>query len=390
MRKKFLTILPLSFLFFVVIFFPQIRLGTVTALFLRDILDEKTVHEPDNGALAWMTSTPVVERLRIPAGKEQIPADLYRVPGGKRHAAILLTHGIIEAGKDDPRLIRFARSLARSGFVVLIPELKGMKSFRIRFEDVDDIVASFRFLASRKEIVDESKMGLLGFSYGAGPTLMAAAHPSIRHQVKFLVSFGGYYDPINVIRFITTGTYEYRGERGSLTPQPYGKFVFFMNNVDYVQNEQDRKLLRDIFKEEEEKKVSDRGPLLHRLSPSGRYLYQLLTNEDPGRVDDLVRKIDPRVQEYLRRLAVAPLLPSIHGYLLIGHGSTDPLIPYTESLRLADAVQDKNRVHLAILKLFTHVDPARKSFSPKEFLTVYLPSMLEFYYLVYDLLSQQR
>src|SRR3972149_1623515 len=389
--KRFLLIsIPISFVLVFVIFFPQIRLGTITALFLWDLLDEGTVHIPDHGTLAWVTPSPVVERLQISRGEEKIPADLYRLPDGKRRAAILLTHGIIEEGKDDPRLVRFAHSLARSGFVVLIPELKGMKSFRIRFEDVDDIVASFRFLASRKEIVDESKMGLLGFSYGAAPTLMAAAHPSIRHQVKFLVSFGGYYDPINVIRFITTGTYEYRGERGSLTPQPYGKFVFFMNNVDYVQNEQDRKLLRDIFKEEEEKKVSDRGPLLHRLSPSGRDLYPLLTNEDPGRVDDLVRKIDPRVQDYLRRLAVVPLLPSIHGYLLIGHGSTDPLIPYTESLRLADAVRDKNRVHLAILKLFTHVDPARKSFSPKEFLTVYLPSMLEFYYLIYDLLSQQR
>ncbi|MBI2360390.1 MAG: hypothetical protein HYV04_16065 [Deltaproteobacteria bacterium] len=87
---------------------------------------------------------------------------------------------------------------------------------------------------------------------------------------------------------------------------------------------------------------------------------------------------------------MAPLIPSIHAYLLIGHGSTDPLIPYTESLRLADAVQDKDKVHLAILRLFAHVDPTRPALSPKEFLTVYLPSMLKFYYLVYDLLSQQR
>ena len=389
MKRKLSFILGFLLLLFV-IFFPQIRLGTVTALFLRDILDEKTVHEPDHGALAWITSTPVVERLRIPAGKEQIPADLYRLPGGKKRAAILLTHGIIEAGKDDPRLIRFAHSLARSGFVVMIPELKGMKSFRILFSDVDDIVASFRYLATRKEIVDESKMGLMGFSYGAGPTFMAAVDPSIRYQVKFLVSFGGYYDPVNVIRFITTGYYEYRGEKGFLKPEPYGKWVFFMNNVDYVKNEKDRRLLKAVFKKEEEHKRDEAVNLLGSLTPQGRYLYELLINEDPDRVDELVKKTDSRMRDYLGRLALAPLIPLIHAYLLIGHGSTDPLIPYTESLRLADAVQDKSRVHLAILKLFTHVDPARKSFPPKEFLTVYLPSMLEFYYLIYDLLSQQR
>ncbi|MBI2986252.1 MAG: alpha/beta hydrolase [Deltaproteobacteria bacterium] len=389
MKRKLSFILGCLLLLFVV-FFPQIRLGTVTALFLRDILDEKTVHEPDHGALAWVTPVPVAERVQISTGDEQIPADLYRVPDGKRRAAILLTHGIIEAGKDDPRLIRFARSLARSGFVVLVPELKGMKSFRILFSDVDDIVASFLYLASRKEIVDESKMGLLGFSYGAGPTFMAAGHPSLRHQVKFLVSFGGYYDPINVIRFITTGHYEYRDEKGFLKPEPYGKWVFFMNNVDYVQNERDRRLLREIFTKEEEKKKNEIFPLVSRLTPAGRKLYELLTNEDPRRVDDLMQSVDPRVREYLEKLSLAPVLPSIGAYLLIGHGSTDPLIPYTESLRLADAVQDQSRVHVAILKLFTHVDPARKSFSPKEFLTVYLPSMVKFYYLIYDLLSQQR
>ena len=389
MKKKLLLIASIS-LFVGVVFFPQVRLGTITALFLWDLLDEGTVHIPDHGTLAWVTPSPVVERLQISRGEEKIPADLYRLPDGKRRAAILLTHGIIEEGKDDPRLIRFARSLARSGFVVLVPELKGMKSFRILFSDVDDIVASFRFLASRKEIVDERKMGLLGFSYGAGPTIMAAGHPSIRHQVKFLVSFGGYYDPVNVIRFITTGTYEYRGEKGFLKPEPYGKWVFFMNNVDYVKNEKDRRLLKAVFKKEEEHKRDEAVNLLGSLTPQGRYLYELLINEDPGRVDELVKKTDSRMRDYLGRLALAPLIPSIHAYFLIGHGSTDPLIPYTESLRLADAVQDKSRVHLAILKLFAHVDPASKSFSPKEFLTVYLPSMLEFYYLIYDLLSQQR
>jgi len=77
---------------------------------------------------------------------------------------------------------------------------------------------------------------------------MAAAHPSIRNQVKFITSFGGYYDPINVIRFITTGYYEYRDEKGFLRPEPYGKWVFFVNNLDYVERESDRKILQEIFK----------------------------------------------------------------------------------------------------------------------------------------------
>ncbi|MGH7830600.1 MAG: dienelactone hydrolase family protein, partial [Candidatus Binatia bacterium] len=288
-----------------------------------------------------------------------------------------------------PRLIRFAHSLARSGFVVLAPELIGMKSFRILLSDVDDIVASFRHLASLDH-VDSGKMGLLGFSYGAGPTFIAAADPSIRDQVKFLVSFGGYYDPLNVIQFITTGYYEYRDEKGYLQPQPYGKWVFFMNNLDYVESEKDRRLLKTIFKKEEEAKKGEAAPLLRDLTPRGRRLYQLLVNEDPRRVEALVRGTDPRFQDYLRRLSLAPVVPSIDAYLIVGHGNTDPLIPYTESLRLAAAVPNREKVHLSILKLFSHMDPAQKSYSWTEFMTVYLPSMLRFYYLIYDLLSQQQ
>ena len=83
------------------------------------------------------------------------------------------------------------------------------------------------------------------------------------------------------------------------------------------------------------------------------------------------------------------MIPSVKAYLLIGHGAADPLIPYTESLRLADAVRNDAKVHLAIIRLYTHVDPAQKTYSAKDLLTVYVPSFFKFYYFIYDLLSQQ-
>jgi dienelactone hydrolase len=387
---KRLKVAAAVLLLIIVVFFSQIRLGFLTGLFLQDMLDGSTVHAPERGKLAWVTPAPDRKQLEIPKSDRTIPADLYYHPGKERQAAILLTHGIIEDGKDDPRLIRFAYSLARAGFVVLVPDLKGMRSFRILFSDVDDIVASFRHLASLRDIVDETKMGLMGFSYAAGPTIMAAADPALQSRVKFLVSFGGYYDPLNVIRFITTGAYEYGDEKGFLQPEPYGKWVFFMNNVDYVENEKDRRVLREIFKNEQMNAAANVSALVAELSPPGKYLYELLINKDPARVEGLLKKVDPRVQDFLRKLSIAPLVPSVGARFIIGHGSTDPLIPYTESLRLADAVKDKSKVHVAVLRLFTHVDPTQRSFSTKEFVTVYLPSVFQFYALVYDLLSQQN
>ena len=153
--RKILLIAVSLLLLLGLVFFSQIRLGVLSALFLWDLLDEEGVRSPHRGALAWITSTPSVNGMFIPVGERAIAADLYHYQDGKKRAAILLTHGIIETGKDDPRLIRFAYSLARSGFVVLVPELLGMKSLRVRLSDVEDIVASFRFLGLLENRVDK-------------------------------------------------------------------------------------------------------------------------------------------------------------------------------------------------------------------------------------------
>lgn len=387
MKKLLLIALALCLLGLV--FFSHLRLALFTGFFLRDLLDEKSVSDPAQGYLARATALPVIEALRIPGRAGTIIADLYRPKGSGKRAAIQLTHGIIETGKDDPRLVRFAHLLARAGFVVMVPELRGMKSLRILLSDIEDIVASFRYLVSLREIVDERKLGLLGFSYAAGPTLIAAAHPSIRDRVKFVVSFGGYFDPVNVIRYMTTGYYEYKEVRGVQEPEPYGKWVFFKNNLDYVEDLRERRLFEEIFAREEQGRRMEAGDLARGLSTEGQALYALLVNQDPERVEMLVTQIYPQVRHYLRRLSLEPYLPSVKAYLIVGHGSADPLIPYTESLRLAAAVRDQARIHTAILKQFAHVDPAQKKYPVKDYLTVYLPSMAQFYWLVYDLLRQQ-
>lgn len=385
--KRFFLILAALLLLAAVLLFAQIRLGILTAFFIWDVL--RPVQGPVPASRIWMPAPQVAEaEVAIPLRGRVLRADLYHAPSRKNQAGILLTHGMIEAGKGDPRLMHFARSLARSGFVVLVPELRGMKSLRVLLSDVEDIVAAFRYLRSLKDEVDEGKMGLLGFSYGAGPTLLAAAQPEIRGQVKFVVSFGGYYDPVNVIRFITTGYYEYGVEKGFGQPEPYGRRIFTMNNLDYVGNERDRERLKTLFAGEGRMDQKRRLDLRADLSPSGKALYELLTNTDPERVENLLKRTDSRFQSYLHRLSLAPAVSLIPGYFIIGHGKGDPLIPYTESLRLANAVPRRDQVHVAILDLFTHVDPAEKKFRTGEWVTVYLPSLLRFYFLVYDLLRQ--
>lgn len=327
-----------------------------------------------------------VGTLSIPFGNRVFPGDLYTVPRKEKSPALVLTHGVIESGKDDPRLVRFAATLARYGFVVLVPELREMKSLRLRMEESQDIVAAYLFLMSL-DIVDRQRAGLLGFSYGAGPTLTAAANPAIACEVKFVACIGGYFDPVNVVRYVTTGYDRYGDYTHTQPPDAYGKEVLVKNLLEHVEDDDDRAVLHREFAERPPGAWSDaptEGSRQTDLSPAGAALKSLLLNRDPDRVVELVARCSEGVRRYLESLALRPHLARVRARLIIGHGDTDPLIPATESLRLAHAMKDQNEMHLAILQLLGHVDPK----SPGK-LRARLSALICFYDFVQDIMKQQ-
>ena len=346
--------------------------------------------------LGWRRRRPTVRPLTIPAGERRMAADLYVVPGVRPRAGLVVTHGVLETGKDDPRLVALATQLAACGFAVLVPELDGLKSLRLDMEESDDIVAAFRFLLTREE-VDEIRSGLFGISFAAGPTLKAATDPSIRGQVRFVVSFGGYYDTVNIIRYLTTGGDEHRGHQHNQPPEIYARYVFVKNILAHLTVDEDRKVLSGLLDAMEREiaagatRWEGRVPAiaLDRLTEAGRAVAELIRNREPARVLDLVEATEPPVRDYLESLSLRTIVPRIQAPLLIGHGDTDPLIPSTESLRLAHALPDPSRVHLAILKVVSHVDTRLSVRSIREFLTTTLPSCCRFYGLIFRILKRQ-
>ena len=344
----------------------------------------------------WRRRVPAVRPLTIPAGERRLAADLYVVPDARPRAGLLITHGVLETGKDDPRLVALAKEMAACGFAVLVPELDRLKSLRLEMDEADDIVAAFRFLLSRDE-ADETCAGLFGISFAAGPVVKAAADPSIREQVKFVVSFGGYYDTVNIIRYLTTGRDEYRGHRHVEPPEIYARYVFVKNLLVHLTGEDDRGVLSELLDTMEleaaagAKRWDGEAPVIppERLTEDGRAVYELIRNQDPDRVQSLMEATEPAVRDYLESLSVRRVVPHVTAPVLIGHGDTDPLIPSTESLRLADAVPDPSRVHVAILKVVSHVDTRLSVRSIREFLTTTLPSCCRFYGLIFRILKQQ-
>jgi dienelactone hydrolase len=297
----------------------------------------------------WIPTVHAV--IREPLAVGDTPADLYR-PSGRVRGGLVLVPGLSRLGKDHPAFRRLARSLARVGFVVLAPDFSGLRAFQVRETDVPTIVEAVRALAREAP----RPIGILGFSFGAGPALLAAADPSIRDEVDVVGSFGGYWDLADVIRFITTGWFEDDGGWQQVPQQPYNRWKLLTALAPFVADPLERGRLQRLADLKLDQPAGEITPEVHALGPEGRRLFALVENHERDRVADLLASLTPGIRETMRRLSPSTAVRGVRARLLIAHGRHDDSIPYTESLRLARAAPKLGRV--AIFEDFAHAFPS--------------------------------
>lgn len=301
--------------------------------------------------------TPAPARLPVTyrANGKEYAGDLYR-PGGKPRAGLLLIPGAAEGGKDDPRLVAFAKTLARGRFTVLVPDLKGLKSLRVGSGDVQEVADSFEQLLSMPDAAPRGNAGICAFSYAAGPALLASLSPAIRDRVRFVMAVGGYHDLTSVLAFSTTGYFREDGRWRYRTPNEYGKWVFVLSNIGRLSDPKDRELYRLMA----ERKLADTAAgvedLAARLGPEGKSLYDFAVNREPARVPLLISRLPDQIRREIAALNLADKdLSLLRAKLILVHGLDDDIIPYTESAALARAVP-QGQAELFLAKGLFHVD----------------------------------
>jgi pimeloyl-ACP methyl ester carboxylesterase len=150
-------------------------------------------------------------------------ADRYQPADRAPRATLVLLHGLTPAGRREPRLERFAITMARAGFRVVVPDLPGMRSLAVGTEDVRDITDTLRQVLGPETDLDCNAVGLMGFSFAVGPALIAALTPDVGERLSFVVAVGGYYDLAGAITYATTG-YDPMSGRRRVPPAPEGKW----------------------------------------------------------------------------------------------------------------------------------------------------------------------
>jgi len=293
---------------------------------------------------------PSREETTLAADSGRLQADLYR--SARPRGVLLLVHGLSRAGRRQPDLERLAGLLARHGLLVVVPQFEGLAAFQLTGREIADVRAALREAAALNPGAGSGSVAVAGFSFGAGPALLAAADvPGLR----VVGSFGGYADLDHVIAYVTTGAYGFAGRRYVARQQDYNRWKLLALLVALVADDRDRRVLDDVAR----KKLADPGEdtvsVEQNLGPEGRAVLALVKNRDEDAVDGLVARLPDRAREALRQLSPLDAIPRIRARLLIAHGMADDSIPFTESQRLAAAAGE--RAHLTLFQTFHHTGP---------------------------------
>lgn len=307
------------------------------------------------------TSTPEPVRQTIDytfEGRRDI-ADVYR-PGGDAaaEAVVVLVPGVVRQGKDDPRLVAFANTLGRARFLVFVPDLSNLRDLAVGSEDAVTLARAIRYAAGRGGIGKRASVGVVAFSYAAGPALLAALSEEVRHHVRFVYAVGGYYSLDMVVTYLTTGHHRQDAIHPWMRsePSPYAQWVFVRSCAARLANDEDRKLLTAAADARLADPQADISVLLSRLGPEGRAVIAPFANSDPERVADLISGLPAPVLAELRALDLASRdLSPLEARLVLIHGRDDRLIPYTESVAMAAALPAQ-RATLSIIDSLEHVE----------------------------------
>jgi dienelactone hydrolase len=287
---------------------------------------------PASSTEALPSSDLVETDLVIPQEGRTLRARCYRLASANRGHGLVVAHGVHHKGIDERRLVPFARALAREGLVVLTPELRDLADYRITLSGADDIEASVLYLSQRRDWVDGPRVGVLGFSFAGGLSLVAASRPALRDRLAYVASLGGHHDLERVLRFFVSNEIPTPTGLEKRPAHEYGLVVFVYGNVEAFVPEPDqdtaRNLLREWLKEDRE------AARAHAKGCTTAPCHELLGLLEEGNMQKLGSRALALIEAHPAQLAaLSPKgkLATIEAPVYLLHGTADSVIPPGES-----------------------------------------------------------
>lgn len=321
----------------------------------------------------WMGggSVEVTESECTGPGGRRVPLTTMAPRGTRPLPAWIALHGITVPGRDHPGLVQFARAVAASGAVVVIPEVPEWRELELDTSGAPRVVAA-ALDAIAADPRTTGRPGLIGFSFGGPQALRIAADDELGPRLSGVASFGGFADTEAGLRYQMTGRIQTDEGAFELRPDPYARWIFAANYLPFVEGGDAYQPVADALhalayeagKERTPSWNPAYDPLKAELQaglpdPELRELFRFFAPpaaEDPA-------PDHPDIESWVQRLAeaalrVAPEIEVPPGLVLhtpshIVHGRSDPLFPFTEARALAGRIASPRPTH-SVTGIFAH------------------------------------
>jgi pimeloyl-ACP methyl ester carboxylesterase len=290
--------------------------------------------------------------IEVPAARGAVRGRIYAPKGVEGAPGIVIVHGVHRLAIDEPRLMRFSRSIASAGFVVLTPEVKEIADYRIDAASIETIGAAAHALRDR---LGGRRVGVMGMSFAGGLGLRAAANPDYSKDIGFVVAIGAHHDMRRVLEFFSTNQVKWAdGHVEPLTAHPYGALVLLHSHLEGFVPAAEVTTCRTIFRLWLWEKPEEARALLKDLSPETAAKIQAIL-EGKADVAALVREI---ARDEKGALSVSPAghLDGLRAPVFLLHGAGDTVIPAAETSWLAKEVSPEWLRDAVVSPAIEHVE----------------------------------
>ncbi|HXH23935.1 MAG TPA: hypothetical protein VNI78_01725, partial [Vicinamibacterales bacterium] len=322
----------------------------------------------------WQAHDITVEQPHtVPTRHGPVEAQLYRPEGGMARA-VLLVPGIHSMGIREPRLTGLAADLAATGVTVMTMALPDLMQYQITARSSDVIEDAVAWMAERRELAPDGRVGMIGISFAGGLAIVAAGRPSIRDKVAFVVSFGGHGDLQRTMRYLASGrTPEVPGLR-THPPHDYGVAVILYAGADRVVPKEQVAALREgiatflyasqltlVDMNQANATFQKAREMAKTLPEPSATLLEYVNDRNVKALGPiLLPHIEAENGDPAASPEHAPSPPSAPVYLI--HGDDDTVIPAAESVLLAEHLRMRGaEVHLLLSGLITHAEVDRSA-----------------------------
>ena len=275
------------------------------------------------------------------------PTLVARPAGEGPWPAIFLVNGTVREGRKLPEVQNLAEGFARAGYLVVVPDLPGLKEGEITPETARETVDVAREVSERPD-VEDGEVALVGVSTGATLALLAAERASLEGRVSVVAGIAPYSDIRTVVNIATTGHYRRSdGELIRYEADPFLPYVIAHSLVAALPPGEDRRTLSGelagMDREDPDPLSGLRARRTDDLGPGARSVVVLLANRNPDRFAALYAGLPDDVRHDLEELSPLAGPGRIGVPVELATGPHDKYFPTSQSYAL-ERVAPQRRV----------------------------------------------